>query len=128
MQLKKRLFNPIKDDSDFKLDQAVEDSEVSDPTCLSDSCIGNVRTSSRKHVQVSRTHTTARHATHIHTTTLTTLAWLLSRLFLLDSSQNDMSSSMSVSRTWQHPMVAVCGSDDDLLPTAALAVALTTNC
>ena len=51
------------------------------------------------------------------------LAWLLSLLLLLAANQRDTSLSTPISSTCQHPMAAVRGMDD-LLPTAALAVAL----
>ena len=98
-QLKKRLFNPRIFDYDFQLDQTVEKAEISDPTRQSDSCIGNVRKSRRILVRVSHTHTTTRHTTRPRTTTSATLAWLLSLLLLLGSSQRDTSLFTPVSST-----------------------------
>ena len=61
MQLKKRLLNPRFFDYDFQLDQAVEKTEIFDPTRPSDSCIGDVTKSRRILVRVPQTHITTRH-------------------------------------------------------------------
>ena len=79
-------------------------------------------TSSNSHITHPQLqHTTTPH----HTTTAATLAWLLSLLLLLAASQRGISISLPVTVTsaHQHPMSAVRGIDD-LLPAAALAVAL----